>query len=282
MKILKSQPNSKSKEIEISQEYIKHILEKICFPRPIGEYANEIVCMFLTHEFVEMGFETKTTSSFNNIVAGNPKKSKILIGAHYDSVPGTSGADDNGSAVAVMMAVARIIGPESGVCFVAFNGEEKNLAGSRDFVENLGHNEIEQVHILEMVGYTNKSQNSQKNPLPLIQDIPTIGDFLGLVGTTEAHHSLSQVIDAAGSVGTPFVGLTLPDLTWDIIQDEAPHVFRSDHAPFWIAKIPALMWTDTAEFRNPNYHKNTDTIETLDFEFMCDVATVLATIAKKG
>jgi hypothetical protein len=55
----------------------------------------------------------------------------------------------------------------------------------------------------------------------------------------------------------------------------APHVLRSDHAPFWEADIPALMWTDTAEFRNPNYHQATDTPDTLDYAFMTEVARLL-------
>ena len=60
------------------------------------------------------------------------------------------------------------------------------------------------------------------------------------------------------------------------------HLLRSDHAPFWRAGLPALMWTDTAEFRNPNYHRPTDTPETLDYEFMAEVARLLVHVVLAG
>ena len=73
----------------------------------------------------------------------------------------------------------------------------------------------------------------------------------------------------------PVRALYLPPAPLAIVRRMAPHVFRSDHAPFWEAGIPALMWTDTAEFRNPNYHGPADTPETLDYEFLAGVARLL-------
>ena len=61
----------------------------------------------------------------------------------------------------------------------------------------------------------------------------------------------------------------------EVIRQAAPNVLRSDHAPFWKAGIPALMWTDTAEFRNPHYHRESDTPDTLDYAFMAEVARIL-------
>ena len=105
--------------------------------------------------------------------------------------------------------------------------------------------------------------------------MPTVGDFLGLVGTHRSRHALDHVLGCAGHSAIPVHGLYLPDVPLESIGTLAPHVFRSDHAPFWEAGVPALMWTDTAEFRNPHYHQPTDTPETLDYEFMAEVARLL-------
>src|SRR5262249_55472133 len=210
-----------------------------------------------------------------NVVAGAPQTARILIGAHYDAVPGTPGADDNASAVAVLLAVAGVVGPREDVCYVAFDGEECSLAGSRWFVERLGPHRLEQVHVLEMVGYTDHRPGSQRNPVPPVP-APPIGDFLGLVGTQGSSRLLDHVLATAGAAVIPVYGLYLPDVPVEMIGQVAPHVLRSDHSPFWSAGIPALMWTDTAEFRNPNYHRPTDTPDTLDYPFMVDVARLLA------
>jgi peptidase M28-like protein len=95
---------------------------------------------------------------------------------------------------------------------------------------------------------------------------------------------LDHALACAGHSAVPVYGLYLPDVAPTLMQAMSPHVFRSDHAPFWARKIPALMWTDTAEFRNPNYHQPTDTPETLDYAFMTEVArllihTVLTTVS---
>ena len=74
----------------------------------------------------------------------------------------------------------------------------------------------------------------------------------------------------------------MPDVSMEEIQPMVPHAFRSDHAPFWSQGIPALMWTDTAEFRNPNYHQPTDTPETLDYDFMAEVARLLVRVVLSG
>ena len=135
---------------------------------------------------------------------------------------------------------------------------------------------LEQVHVLEMVGYRDRRPNSQKNPLPMIQ-APTTGDFLAVVANKGS--LVDQIIEAAGSITVPVVGLALPPgLPLNAIQQISPHLLRSDHAPFWEKDIPAVMWTDTSEFRNPNYHQPTDTPDTLDYEFMAEVGKLLVAV----
>ncbi len=209
-----------------------------------------------------------------NVISGDPRAARVLVGAHYDAVPGTPGADDNASALAVLLVAAQAIGPSLDACFVAFNGEECGLLGSRGFVKRLGRNRLEEAHVLEMVGYASREPDSQQNPIPPVR-VPTVGDFLGLVGTHGSRRALDRVLALAGSSKVPVQGLYLPPVPLAAIRGLAPHVLRSDHAPFWEAGVPALMWTDTAEFRNPNYHGPTDTPETLDYEFMTGVARLL-------
>src|SRR5262249_43976380 len=158
------------------------------------------------------------------------------------------GADDNASAVAALLAAASALGPREDLCYVAFDGEECDLAGSRSFVERLGANRLEQVHVLEMVGFADHRPGSQHNPIPPIV-APTVGDFLGLVGTHRSRRVLDHTLAAAAHAAIPVQALYLRNLPLASLRGIAPHVFRSDHAPFWEAGIPALMWTDTAEFR---------------------------------
>ena len=208
------------------------------------------------------------------MVVGDPRRAKILIGAHYDSIPGTPGADDNASGVAALIATARAIGPQEEVCYVAFDGEECGFVGSRALVAGLGRHRPEQVHVLEMVGYASREPGSQRNPVPVIQ-APTVGDFLGLVGTYGSRRLLDHVLATADGHAVPVQGLFLPDVPLEMIGRISHHLLRSDHAPFWRAGLPALMWTDTAEFRNPHYHRPTDTPETLDYEFLAGVTRLL-------
>ena len=140
------------------------------------------------------------------MVVGDPRRAKILIGAHYDSIPGTPGADDNASGVAALIATARAIGPQEGICYVAFDGEECGFVGSRALVAGLGRHRPEQVHILEMVGYASREPGSQSNPVPAIQ-APTVGDFLGLVGTYGSRRLLDHVLTTADGHAVPVQGL---------------------------------------------------------------------------
>ena len=132
----------------------------------------------------------------------------------------------------------------------------------------------EQVHILEMVGFTQEGTLFPEEPRPMVQ-CPDVADFLGLVGTHQSRHILDHVLACAGYSKIPVYGLYLPERSLGEIRLMAPHVFRSDHDPFWCKGIPALMWTDTAEFRNPNYHQPTDTPDTLDYGFMAEVTRLL-------
>lgn len=267
----------------VSQEHLRDVVNRVAVPRVWGTPENVAVRDVIVDLLSDAlgGRSLVEVDGAGNVLAGDPLRARSLLGAHYDSVPGTPGADDNASAVAVLLAVARVVGPRAQVCYVAFNGEECDLAGSRAFVGRLGRNRLEQVHVLEMVGYTSRAPGSQRNPIPPTR-VPTVGDFLGLVGTHRSRRILDRVLALASSSAVPVQGLYLPPVPLGVVRRLAPHVLRSDQAPFWEAGIPALMWTDTAEFRNPNYHRSSDTPETLDYEFMAGVAWLLIHVVLSG
>ena len=260
----------------VSPDFLREVVGSLAVPRVHGTPGNAaarrlIIDLFSASGVSRLGIEE---DGDGNVIVGDPRRARVLVGAHHDAVAGTPGSDDNASAVAVMLAAARAIGPVEGACFVAFNGEECGLLGSRHLVAGLRQNHLEQVHVLEMVGYTSRAAGSQRNPVPPAP-VPTVGDFLGLVGTARSGRLLNHALACAGHSTIPAYGLYLPNVPLESMRRSAPHVLRSDHAPFWEAGIPALMWTDTAEFRNPHYHRPTDTPETLDYDFMAGVTRLL-------
>ena len=270
-----SKPGTRPSTATIDQDYLADIVKRLSFPRVYGTPENARAEELVASEFANLFRSCFMVGKTRNVCFGSPSDARILIGAHFDSVPDTPGADDNASAVAVMLAVAKALGLRRDVMYVAFNGEEFDLAGSREFVKEMAGQMklLEQVHVLEMVGYRDRRPDSQKNPLPMIR-VPTTADFLGVVGNKSG--LVDQIIEVAGSITVPVVGLVLPPgLPLVAIQQISPHLLRSDHAPFWEINIPAVMWTDTSEFRNPHYHQPSDTPETLDYEFMAEVAKLL-------
>ncbi len=269
------------------REWVTHISK----PRHYSVEAaqNRATAAWLTGLFNSMGLHATAQGRYANIIAAPkiPPTKAILVGAHYDSVPLCPGADDNASAVAAMLGCAAACSlwrPTLPVIFVAFNREEEGLLGSRDFVENHLHQnpfQIDCAHILEMVGYASTRPGSQHVPPGLPIKISDKGDFLGLLANRQSKSEMDYTLRHAGTYapGLPVIGL---DVKLGL-EKYFPVLGRSDHAPFWSKKIPALMWTDTSEFRNPNYHRHTDTPDTLDYQFLRRVTQLLtATVIHGG
>jgi Zn-dependent M28 family amino/carboxypeptidase len=266
-----------------NNDTMRGVVESLSFPRVFGTPANERAMGLICKEFAKIfGELPEQIGDTKNVIMGNADTAKIIVGAHYDSVAGTPGADDNASALAVMFRIAANIHAGDKVCFVAFNGEECGLLGSKEFVKGSYFDDLEQVHILEMVGYRNHEPDSQRNPLgSLVPDLPTVGDFIGAVANTQK--LMDSVRNHANSIDVPVVGLSIPigqGIGFREIENIAPHLLRSDHAPFWQKGHPTIMWTDTAEFRNPNYHQSTDTPDTLDYDFMAATGDLIVEMIK--
>ena len=240
--------------------------------------ANRAVRDVIADTLSTLGFSVSLEGRYDNVVALplRPRGPLTLIGAHYDSVPFCPGADDNASAVAVMLEAARHHA-ESGadVGLVAFNAEEHGLRGSSELVADwlAAAPPIAGVHVLEMVGFASHEVGSQRSPIAL-PGLPRVGDFIGVIANQRSRSLRRRIVRAARRASTPTPPLVSLQ-TWLGAERLVPDLFRSDHAPFWHAGIPAVMWTDTAEFRNPHYHRPTDTPDTLDYDFMAGVAELL-------
>jgi len=130
-----------------------------------------------------------------------------------------------------------------------------------------------------MVGYASREPRSQRMPVP-VPGAPTVGDFIGLLTNQRSNHLVDLAVSRAEAIvpELPVVGLKV----YLGLEGWLPVLHRSDHSPFWKAKLPAMLWTDTAEFRNPNYHARTDTPDTLDYAFMRRVTQlVIATVTRQ-
>ncbi len=231
------------------------------------------------HEFKALG------GIYRNVVGTVPPRpiqnganTPLIIAAHYDTVEGSPGADDNASALAVLLDVAQQITQlslERPVQFIAFCLEEENLLGSRAYTAHLAATQ-QSIHgavVLECVGYAKDEEGSQKIPPGIPIAVPIIGNFLAVIGN-QASASLTQAVSDAMGAHMPIVPLIVPG-NGEVLSDTR----RSDHTAFWERGFPAVMLTDTANFRNPNYHRPTDTIDTLNLDFMASVAdAVTATV----
>jgi Zn-dependent M28 family amino/carboxypeptidase len=198
----------------------------------------------------------------------------ILVGAHYDGVPASPGADDNGSAIAVLLELARDFAAEPAprpLRLVAFDLEERDLVGSRAYAVDLRRRR-EPLHLmiaLEMLGYCDRRPGSQRYPPGLRYFYPDRGDFIGLIGNLRAIPPMRRLARALRR-SVPCEWLPVPGRGHLL-----PDTRRSDHSPFWDLAYPALMVTDTANLRNPHYHTAGDRLETLDMDFLTGVCTGL-------
>lgn len=268
---------------EISPARLRAYVEMLSFPRHyFAEHrANRKARDLLFKRARSLGYAPVFQGSYDNVVmtSGGPAdRPLILLGAHYDSEPGTPGADDNASAVAVCLECARLIRQNKlgSVIIVFFNREEDGLLGSKEFVDSLAHPSsvrISEAHIFEMVGYRNHTPGSQRLPYgvpPLFTS--NAGDLLALLANAKSNAIAENLLKLAACYApkTPVTALQ----TYFGIEKLVGDLNRSDHAPFWQAGIPSIMWTDTSEFRNPHYHLASDTPDTLDYEFMADVTRV--------
>ena len=211
---------------------------------------------------------------------------RYLLGAHYDSVAGTVGADDNASAIAVQLETARnlkvLLDQEEldlAVKFVSFALEEPpafgtRYMGSRVYAKKARKEQekIDGMICLEMVGYACYEPGCQHFPFPLrFFGYPKEGNFIGIVGNFKSGGLTRELFNSfQKNPELPVVKLKVPLNGWIL-----PSVRLSDHASFWDQGFKAVMITDSAFFRNPHYHLPSDTMEKLDYRFMAELVESL-------
>ena len=205
----------------------------------------------------------------------------IVVGAHYDTVPGSPGADDNASGVAVLLELAGMFAGEGlPIRFVAFANEEMPYflteeMGSSAWAKRAreGGEPVRAMFSLEMLGYYRDAAGSQSYPAPLGLFYPDRGDFIAFVGDLGARGLVrSSVLSFRKNAQFPSEGVSAPALI--------PGVTWSDHWSFRKHGFPAIMLTDTAFYRYPHYHLPSDTPDRLDYERMARVTLGLAAMLR--
>jgi hypothetical protein len=202
-----------------------------------------------------------------------------IVGAHYDTNSGTPGADDNSSGTAVLLEVARLLkqrAPGREIRFVAFGTEEPPAFGTRNmgsyrYARALKDDGVK-VHgmiSLEMLGYFNDKPGSQLYPPFFHLFYPDRGDFVGAVADGRSRALLREFVAGWRRVAS------FP-LTSTVLPGPLSGLALSDQLNFWELGYPAVMLSDTAFYRNPNYHEASDLPDTLDYERMAEVTRAVA------
>ena len=271
--------------------------------RTAGLNHLEEVKNFIEDRFIQYNLQvSRHEFTFGNYAAANiigrlpgqtEEEVTFIIDGHFDTVPNSPGADDNGSAVVGMLEAMKVLAQykfKHTVKFIGFDLEEAGLVGSFRYVSEAIplYEQIEGVFDFEMIGYYSDEPGSQTIPpgfeilFPEAYDSIAAQDFRGNFITNVANensNSLKSQFDSCANYYVPdlrVISLAVPGN-----GKIAPDLRRSDHANFWDAGYMALMLTDGANFRNPNYHKPSDTISTLNFFFMSNVVkATVATVTK--
>ncbi len=205
----------------------------------------------------------------------------VIIGAHYDSVFGCPGANDNATGTAALLEIARVMAERKlarTVRFVAFVNEEPPFfqtpqMGSRVYARRARQRgeKIVAMLSLETLGYYSDAEASQRYPFPFNLFYPSTGNFIGFVGNLSSRKLVRQVIGSFREHAKfPSEGVAAPG--W------ITGIGWSDHWAFWQEGCPAIMVTDTAPFRYPHYHAPSDTPDEIDYDRLARVVAGLAAV----
>jgi Zn-dependent M28 family amino/carboxypeptidase len=215
--------------------------------------------------------------SFRNVIArfGPETGERIVVGAHYDAFGPLPGADDNASGVAGLIELARLLGkqaPALRVDLVAFSTEEPPYFGTTGMGSSVHAQALHKENVnvramlsLEMIGYFSDAHGSQNFPVGVMSALyPSAGNFIGVVGRISDGWMARRVKGAmSGAAPLPVYSISAPSLI--------PGIDFSDQRNYWHAGYTAVMITDSAFYRNPNYHTAHDTAEKLDYKRMAMV-----------
>ena len=285
--ILVAQPtfnkNSPSAATLESSRLKAHVLKlsKDYFPRSHTNTINLDRCAeYIRSHFEKAGADTSIQEftvlgkKYQNVIGffGDKTGERIVIGAHYDARINTPGADDNASGISGLIELAYLIGKEKfnmGVELVAYTLEEPPFFGTEDMGSahhaRLLHDRKVRVMCmiaLEMIGYFSDVSGSQSYPMPALKIFyPNTGNFIAIVGRLNQRKIVKRIKGLMkGATDLPVYSVNAPLLV--------PGIDFSDHRNYWLYGYDAVMITDTAFYRNQEYHKPGDTAERLNYELM--------------
>jgi Zn-dependent M28 family amino/carboxypeptidase len=267
---------------------MRQTVKYLCEIKPARNYQNhaslEKAVQYIVNQFKECGLTPAIQkfkaagNEYKNVIAsiGPEKGSRIIVGAHYDVCGDQPGADDNASGIAGLLEMAKYAQKNKDklkyrVDFVAYCLEEPPFFGSTQMgsyihAASLHQNKVK-VHgmiVLDMVGFFSDKEDSQQYPLKIIGwFFPDKADFISIIGNFSSRSLVNAVAGQMATTGIKVETLKAPSAITG--------VDFSDHRNYWHFDYDAVMITDTAFYRNRNYHKTTDTIDTLDFKRMKQV-----------
>lgn len=268
-------------------------------PRTPGSSHHRSVQKMCAQRLDELGFqvELQNYGSGVNVIGISPGKlnptEKILVSAHYDTVPQCNGADDNASGIAGVFETARLLVTKKHkrtLVIACWDEEESKTIGAKEYVaqEKSNNSDIKMSFVYEMIAYKSDEAMSQQIPagfdvlfakqVDKIKNNQNRGDFILLVYDEDAQGMLTSISEHAESQMLPLIQIEVSANLKKSIS--LADLRRSDHAPFWDADYPAMMITDTANFRNENYHclNGEDNIESLDIDFALKTVNVISKI----
>jgi len=285
-----------SREVHVDAAALeRHVrmLAVTLYPRSVDNLPNlDRAADYVLEQFRATGADTAQQAveadgkHFRNVIARfGPRDGPLMvIGAHYDSCGDTPGADDNASGIAGLLELARLLAerpPTHSVELVAYTLEEPpyfrtDSMGSMWHARELDrtHREVRLMLAIEMIGFFRDNARSQSYPVSALKLLyPDEGNFIAIValmGDGAATRRVKGLFEGASDL--PAVSINTPRSLEGVDQ--------SDHASYWHFGIPAMMITDTAYLRNPNYHGLGDTPETLDYARMAKVVRAVHAVAQ--
>ncbi|MBB6459258.1 M28 family peptidase [Flammeovirga kamogawensis] len=266
-----------------AQELEKHV-RALCSTTGFRNYTNKVAQAeavdYIQQSFESFGYQTHiqeflaSGEPYKNIIAfyGDPKKDRIVVGAHYDAFGEQHGADDNASGIAGVLEIARLLNvlqPKLNYCIelVAYANEERPFFTTKDMgsyvhaktnIDNNVHTVL--MVCLEMIGYFDEKEGTQDYPIKALNNLyPKSADFIALVGNLKNHSAVMKFktdMKKSANIGTYSINA----------PSSIKGLANSDHRNYWQFGQNAIMVTDTSYFRNPNYHQLSDSPESLDYK----------------
>ena len=271
--------------------HISYLADEIGERNVIAYGSLQKTAQYIEDDFKKLGYQVKSQEytvqmrKVRNLIAEIPGSARadeiVVVGAHYDTVYDCPGADDNSSGVAALLELARTLKdshPARTVRFVAFVNEEPPWFQTDDMgslvyakqAHKLKENIVAAISI-ETIGMYSDVEGSQQYPAGFKSLYPSKGNFIAFIGNLESRGLVRDAVHSfRASTKFPSEGSAVPAAV--------PGVGWSDHWSFWQEGYPAIMVTDTAPFRNRNYHEPTDKPDTLDYDRMARVVHGLARV----